>query len=76
MAKALLGHVRGPDQRLAAELRRLRRRVGDLEAQLARLAEQRETRPAGPLAAGPLAADTVVGRPGPAAPPVPRRPSA
>jgi hypothetical protein len=71
MAKALLGHVRGPDQRLAAELRRLRRRVGDLEAQLARLAEQTETRPA-----GPLAADTVVGRPGPATPPAPRKPSA
>ena len=47
MAKALLGHVRGPDQRLAAELRRLRRRVGDLEAQLARLAEQHGTLPVG-----------------------------
>lgn len=42
MAKALLGHVRGPDQRVAAELRRLRQRVGDLEAQLARLQEERE----------------------------------
>lgn len=40
MAKALLGHVRGPDQRIAAELRRLRQRVGDLEAQLARLKEE------------------------------------
>ena len=66
MAKALLGHVRGPDQRLAAELRRLRRRVGDLEAQLARLAEQRDPPPAGTLAAPP----------GPATPPVPRKPSA
>ena len=45
MAKALLGHVRGPDQRIAAELRRLRQRVGDLEAQLARLKEERGTAP-------------------------------
>ncbi len=45
MAKALLGHVRGPDQRMAAELHRLRQRVGDLEAQLARLKEQREAAP-------------------------------
>lgn len=66
MAKALLGHVRGPDQRMAAELRRLRQRVGDLEAQLARLKEQRE---AAPLegSAVPL---------GPATPPEPRKPSA
>src|SRR5215472_6443639 len=40
MAKALLGHVGGPDQRMAAELYRLRRRVRDLEAQLARLKEE------------------------------------
>ncbi len=71
MAKALLGHVRGPDQRLAAELRRLRRRVGDLEAQLARLAEQRDPVPGDTLPAG-----TVVARPGPATPPVPRKPPA
>ena len=37
MAKALLGHVGGPNQRMAAELNRLRQRVCDLEAQLARL---------------------------------------
>ena len=47
MAKALLGHVRGPDQRMATELRRLRQRVGDLEAQLARLQEQRGVAPPG-----------------------------
>ena len=48
MAKALLGHVRGPDQRIAAELRRLRQRVGDLEAQLARLKEEHGTTPLAP----------------------------
>jgi len=76
MAKALLGHVRGPDQRLAAELRRLRRRVGDLEAQLARLAEQRDTLPGGTLPGGTVLAGTVAARPGPATPPVPRKPLA
>ena len=39
MAKALLGHAGGPDQLMAAELQRLRQRVCDLEAQLARLKE-------------------------------------
>jgi len=66
MAKALLGHVRGPDQRIAAELRRLRQRVGDLEAQLARLKEEHGTAPPGSQAV-PL---------GPATPPEPRKPSA
>lgn len=38
MAKALLGHVGvGSDLRLAAEVRRLRSRVNDLEAELARV---------------------------------------
>ena len=37
MAKALLGHVGGPNQLLAAELHRLHQRVCDLEAELARL---------------------------------------
>ena len=41
MAKALLGHVGGPNQRMAAELHRLRQRVCDLEAQLARLEDER-----------------------------------
>ena len=36
MAKALLGHVGSPvDLRLAAEVRRLQRRVKELEAELA-----------------------------------------
>ncbi len=37
MAKALLGHVGGPDLRLVDEVRRLRSRVRDLEAELARV---------------------------------------
>ena len=66
MAKALLGHVRGPDQRMAAELRRLRQRIGDLEAQLARLKEERGAAPPGSQAV-PL---------GSATPPEPRKPPA
>lgn len=37
MAKALLGHVGGPDPRLVTEVQRLRRRVVDLEAEVGRL---------------------------------------
>jgi len=37
MAKALLGHVGGPDPRLLAEVAVLRRRVRDLENELLRL---------------------------------------
>ena len=37
MAKAILGHVGGPDPRLMAEVARLRRRVGELQAELTRL---------------------------------------
>ena len=37
MAKALLGHVGGPDPRLITEVQRLRRRVTDLEAEVGRL---------------------------------------
>ena len=39
MAKALLGHVGGPDPRMLAEMRRLQQRVHDLEAELTRLQE-------------------------------------
>ena len=40
MAKALLGHVGvGPDLRLAAEVRRLRARVAELEGELAEARE-------------------------------------
>lgn len=37
MAKALVGHVGGPDPRMIAEMRRLQQRVRDLEAELVRL---------------------------------------
>jgi hypothetical protein len=37
MAKALLGHVGGPDPRLISEMRRLQRRVHDLESELLRV---------------------------------------
>lgn len=37
MAKALLGHVGAADLQTAAELRRLRERVRELEAELVRL---------------------------------------
>ena len=36
MAKALLGHVGGTDLRLVDEVRRLRGRISELEAELAR----------------------------------------
>ena len=42
MAKALLGHVGGPDPRMVAEMRRLQQRVRDLEAELVRLQEQND----------------------------------
>ncbi|NYI06599.1 hypothetical protein [Allostreptomyces psammosilenae] len=37
MAKALLGHLGGPDPRLIAEMRRLQQRVQDLESELVRV---------------------------------------
>ena len=37
MAKALLGHVTGTDLRLVDEVRRLRGRISELEAELARV---------------------------------------
>jgi hypothetical protein len=42
MAKALFGHVGGPDPRMVSEMRRLQQRVRDLEAELVRLQEQNE----------------------------------
>jgi hypothetical protein len=42
MAKALLGHVGGPDPRIVAEMRRLQRRVRDLEAELLRLQSEND----------------------------------
>jgi hypothetical protein len=43
MAKALLGHVGGPDPRMVAEMRRLQQRVRDLEAELVRLQNENDT---------------------------------
>jgi cell division protein FtsB len=42
MAKALLGHVGGPDPRMVSEMRRLQQRVRDLEAELVRLQEKND----------------------------------
>jgi hypothetical protein len=42
VAKALLGHVGGPDPRMMSDLRRLMRRVRDLEAQLARMQQEHD----------------------------------
>jgi len=42
MAKALLGHVGGIDPRIVSEMRRLQRRVRDLEAELSRLQEEKD----------------------------------
>ena len=42
MAKALYGHVGGPDPRIVSEMRRLQQRVRDLEAELARLHEEND----------------------------------
>lgn len=42
MAKALLGHVGGPDPRMLSEMRRLQQRVRDLEAELVRLQERND----------------------------------
>jgi uncharacterized small protein (DUF1192 family) len=42
MAKAILGHVGGPDPRLLAEVARLRRRVGELQAEISRLTAENQ----------------------------------
>jgi hypothetical protein len=42
MAKAIFGYVGGPDPRLVTEMRRLQRRVHDLEAELARVQEEND----------------------------------
>jgi hypothetical protein len=42
MAKAILGHVGGPDPRMVAEMRRLQQRVRDLETALVRLQEEND----------------------------------
>ena len=47
MAKALYGHIGGPDPRMISEMRRLQQRVRDLEAELARLQEENDVLTAG-----------------------------
>ena len=42
MAKALFGHVGGPDPRAVGEVRRLQQRVRDLEAQVVRLQDEND----------------------------------
>jgi hypothetical protein len=42
MAKALIGHVGGPDPRMVSEMRRLQQRVRDLETALSRLQEEND----------------------------------
>ena len=42
MAKALFGHVGGPDPRMVSEMRRLQQRVRDLEAELNRLQDEND----------------------------------
>jgi len=42
MAKALFGHVGGPDPRMVSEMRRLQQRVRDLETELMRLQEEND----------------------------------
>jgi uncharacterized protein YlxW (UPF0749 family) len=43
MAKALFGHVGGPDPRIVSEMRRLQQRVRDLEAELVRLQAENDS---------------------------------
>ncbi|GAA3005576.1 MULTISPECIES: hypothetical protein [Streptosporangium] len=47
MAKALLGHVGGPDPRMVSEMRRLQQRIRDLEGELTRLQAQNDELAAG-----------------------------
>ncbi|MFD5870223.1 hypothetical protein [Streptomyces sp. NPDC060322] len=42
MAKALLGYVGGSDPRLLAEMRRLQKRVRDLESELVRIQDEND----------------------------------
>lgn len=42
MAKALLGHVGGPDVRMLSEVRRLHQRVRELESEVLRLRSEND----------------------------------
>ena len=43
MAKAIFGHMGGPDARMLAEVSRLQTRVRDLEAEVGRLQTENDT---------------------------------
>lgn len=47
MAKALMGHVGGPDPRMILEMRRLQERVRTLETEVLRLRAENDTLAAG-----------------------------
>lgn len=42
MAKALLGHIGGPDPRMINEMRRMQRRIAELESELMRVRVENE----------------------------------
>ena len=42
VAKALVGYVRGPDPRIVSDMSRLRRRIRELEAALARIRQEKD----------------------------------
>lgn len=64
MAKALLGHIGGPDPLLVTEVRRLRRRVNDLEAEIRRLQEENDNLAEAAVAhSGMVLDDTAVAEP-------------
>ncbi|HVQ88902.1 MAG TPA: hypothetical protein VMT88_12060 [Actinomycetes bacterium] len=60
MAKALLGHIGGPDTRLLAEVAMLRRRVRDLEAEVMRLASENDALLAVGSSVGTPVADEII----------------
>ena len=43
MAKAILGHVGGPDPRMLAEMRRMQRRIAELESELMRVRSENDS---------------------------------
>ncbi|MGH8826884.1 MAG: hypothetical protein ACRDVZ_04610 [Jiangellaceae bacterium] len=64
MAKALLGHIGGPDPRLVTEVQRLRRRVTDLEAEIRRLQDENDNLAEAVVAhSGMVLDDTAVAEP-------------
>lgn len=56
MAKALLGHVSGPDPGMLSDIRRLRQRVRDLEARIDRTQQEHEVLAAAARLRAPAAA--------------------